>query len=88
MSEQSTESRFTNKDVADLLVLVADILQILDANRFRIIAFQNAAEAVKNYPQDLSALYHQGQLQSISGIGKGIAGALTELFETGTVAEF
>ncbi|HRW04880.1 MAG TPA: DNA polymerase/3'-5' exonuclease PolX [Caldilineaceae bacterium] len=88
MSEQSTESRFTNKDVADLLVLVADILQILDANRFRIIAFQNAAEAVKNFPQDLSALYHQGQLQSISGIGKGIAGALTELFETGTVAEF
>lgn len=88
MSNQSTVSRFTNKDVADLLVLVADILQILNANRFRIIAFQNAAEAVKNFPQDLSALHHQGKLQSIPGIGKGIAGALGELFESGSVAEF
>jgi len=86
--KRSTNKRFTNKDVADLLVLVADTLQILSANRFRIIAFQNAAEAVKNFPQDLSALHHQGKLQSIPGIGKGIAGALGELFETGTVAEF
>lgn len=88
MSEQPNGSRLTNKDVAELLELVADILQILEANRFRIIAFQNAAEAVKNFPQDLSAIYQEGKLQSIPGIGKGIAGALTELFETGTVAEF
>ncbi|MCB0061805.1 MAG: hypothetical protein KDE19_06815, partial [Caldilineaceae bacterium] len=88
MTEQPTGARFTNKDVADLLVLVADILQILDANRFRIIAFQNAAEAIKNFPQDLSALHQQGKLQSIPGIGKGIAGALTELLATGAVAEF
>jgi DNA polymerase (family 10) len=80
MSDQSTQARFTNKEVADLLALVADILQILDANRFRIIAFQNAAEAVKNFPQDLKAIHDQGKLQSIPGIGKGIAGALTELF--------
>ncbi len=96
MSEQPTSShseprpsaRLTNKEVADLLALVADILQILDANRFRIIAFQNAAEAVKNFPQDLTAIHKQGKLQSIPGIGKGIAGALGELFDKGTVKEF
>lgn len=96
MSEQPTSShsephpsvRLTNKEVADLLALVADILQILDANRFRIIAFQNAAEAVKNFPQDLSTIHQQGKLQSIPGIGKGIAGALGELFDKGTVKEF
>lgn len=84
---QSAPSRLTNKEVADLLTLVADILQILEANRFRVIAFQNAAEAVKNLPQDLSALYAQGQLQSVAGIGKGIAGLLTELFTQGFVQE-
>lgn len=80
--------RLTNKDVAELLDQVASILQILDANRFRVIAFQNAAEAIKNYPQDIHALYADGKLESIAGVGKGIAGALRELFDTGTVAEF
>ena len=92
MSEQLTPQplvkKLTNKDVADLLTQVANILQILDANRFRITAFQNAAEAIKNYPQDISTLHVNGKLQDISGIGKGIAGALNELLETGTVKEF
>jgi DNA polymerase (family 10) len=88
MSEQPIQPRLSNKEVADLLALVGDILQILDANRFRIIAFQNAAEAVKNFPQDLNAIHAQGNLQSIPGIGKGIAGALNELFTTGRVQEF
>jgi len=87
LTTQSAPSRLTNKEVADLLTLVADILQILEANRFRVIAFQNAAEAVKNLPQDLSALFAQGQLQSVAGIGKGIAGLLTELFTQGSVQE-
>jgi len=92
MSEQPiathSSTRLTNKEIADLLALIADILQILGANRFRIIAFQNAAEAVRNFPQDLTAIHQQGKLQSIPGIGKGIAGALGELFEKGTVKEF
>lgn len=90
MSEQANRptSQFTNKDVAALLTLVADILQIIGANRFRIVAFQNAAEAVKDLPQDIGAIHAEGKLQDISGIGKGIAGALNELFEMGTVKEF
>ena len=91
MSEQSTPqhtpTRFTNKEVADLLALVGDILQILDANRFRVIAFQNAAEAIKNLPQDISAIHAQGNLLAIAGIGKGIAGLLNELFTQGFVQE-
>ena len=91
MSEQSTPqhtpTRFTNKEVADLLALVGDILQILDANRFRVIAFQNAAEAIKNLPQDISAIHAQGNLLEIAGIGKGIAGLLNELFTQGFVQE-
>lgn len=63
-------------------------LQILDANRFRIIAFQNAAESIRNLGQDINAIYAAGELQSIQGVGKGIADALDELLSTGAVAEF
>ena len=34
--------RMSNREVADILEDVSDILQILDANRFKILAFQNA----------------------------------------------
>ena len=37
--EAPPTNRLTNRDVADLLANIADILQILDANRFRVIAF-------------------------------------------------
>ena len=32
--------RYSNRDVAEELATVADMLQILNANRFRVIAFQ------------------------------------------------
>jgi len=88
MSIPTSAKRYTNKEVADLLMLVGDILQILEANRFRIIAFQNAAEAIKNYPQDINAIYADGKLQEIAGVGKGIAGAVGELLREGIVVEF
>ncbi len=87
-AKPSSDTKLTNKAVADLLSQIADILQILEANRFRVIAFQNAAETIKGLPRDIHALHAEGELQSISGIGKGIAGLLTELLETGTVEEF
>lgn len=88
MSELSSAKRYTNKEVADLLSLVGDILQILEANRFRVIAFQNAAEAIKNFPQDINSAYAEGKLLEIPGVGKGIAGAVSELLREGIVAEF
>ncbi len=88
MNEPTSAKRYTNKEVADLLMLVGDILQILEANRFRVIAFQNAAEAIKNYPQDINAIFANGKLQEIAGVGKGIAGAVGELLREGIVAEF
>ncbi|MCE7982103.1 MAG: DNA polymerase/3'-5' exonuclease PolX [Caldilinea sp. CFX5] len=88
MSEGTGVKRYTNKEVAELLQLVADILQILEANRFRIIAFQNGAEAIKNYSQDINAVHAAGKLLEIPGVGKGLAGAVGELLDKGIVAEF
>jgi hypothetical protein len=39
--------RRSNRDVAAELALIGDILQILGDNKFRVIAFQNAAEAIR-----------------------------------------
>ena len=86
--EDPSVKRYSNRDVAEVLANVADILLILDANRFRIVAFQNAAEAIRTLGQDINTLQQEGQLQSISGVGKGIAAAVDELLTTGEVSEF
>ena len=80
--------RFTNREVSELLAGVAARLQILDANKFRIIAFQNAAENIHNLAQDINALAAAGALQTIPGVGKGIADALHVLLTTGSNKEF
>ncbi len=83
-----SRTRISNREAADLLDQVAARLQILDANRFRVIAFQNAAESIRNLGQDINAVHAQAGLDSIQGVGKGIAGALNELLENGCVVEF
>ena len=80
--------RINNHEVALLLESVGARLQILGANRFRVIAFQNAAESIRNLGQDINAVNTRDDLQSIPGVGKGIADALRELFSTGRVVEF
>jgi len=87
-AEAGKPDRLSNRDVAAILANVADMLQILDANRFRIIAFQNAAEAIRTLGQDIRVVHAEGKLQTISGVGKGIADALDELLTEGRVEEF
>jgi DNA polymerase (family 10) len=79
--------RVTNGMVADTLSLMANMLQILDANRFRIIAFQNAADSVRELGQPIQAIHAEGNLKKIPNVGAGIAGLIQELLETGAVQE-
>src|SRR3954452_14532554 len=85
---ESGPKRLSNRDVAEELALIGDILQILDANRFRVIAFQNAAESIRTFPQDINALYAEDKLQSIPNVGKGIADAVAELLKNGAAKDF
>jgi DNA polymerase (family 10) len=73
--------------VADTLSLMANMLQILEANRFRIIAFQNAADSVRELGQPIQAIHAEGNLKKIPNVGAGIAGLIQELLETGAVKE-
>lgn len=81
-------TRFTNRQVSDILAGVGARLQILDANRFRVIAFQNAAESIRNLAQDINAIDAAGELKNIPGVGKGIGDAIHTLLTNGSDAEF
>lgn len=64
------------------------MLDLKGENRFKIIAYENAAQLIRTHPQELVDIYARegiDGLEAIDGVGEGIAGKLKELFETGTL---
>ncbi len=65
---------------------MADVLEVLGANRFKVIAFQKAARVLGELTEDVAAMDAQ-QLRSIEGIGKGMADRIEEFLKTGRLTE-
>jgi DNA polymerase (family 10) len=78
-------TRTTNQDVVAALQTIGDILLIKGENRFRVLAFHNAAESIANLGQDINAIHAAGELQSIANVGKAIAADIAQLLETGQI---
>jgi DNA polymerase (family X) len=66
----------TNKQVAEKLYQIADLLEIMDV-RWEPIAYRRAARSIEDESQNLTQLYKQGGIKAImdiDGVGKGISG--------------
>jgi DNA polymerase (family X) len=75
-----------NHEIADLLEQIADLLETQGDNPHRIRAYRQAASAVKDYSKPVAEVFHEsGQegLQSIPGIGEGIARIIKDYITTG-----
>ena len=75
-----------NAQIAAIFQRMADVLQILDANRFKVIAFQRAARVVDELAQDVADI-EPSELKRIDGIGKGTAERIAEFLDTGRIAD-
>jgi len=80
----------TNLEIAELLRAVAAAYQLknADKNKFKIIAYQRAADAVEHASSELKDLWDDKKLEEVPGIGKSIAEHLDELFRTGKSKHF
>lgn len=79
---------YTNLQIAELLRKMAAAYQILNENRFKIIAYERAADSVEHLTSEVKDLYDDNKLGEIPGVGATIVGHLTELFKTGHVRHF
>lgn len=77
-----------NIEIAQILSQIADILEIIDANQFRVIAYRRAAQIIETLTEDIHQIYQQNALEQIPGVGKGIAEKIKELIETGECKGF
>lgn len=80
------ESQPTNEEIAEVLEKIADLLEIKDANPFRVGSYRDAAETVRRIDKSISeTALKEGQsaLQSLPDIGEGIARIIHEVAKTG-----
>ncbi len=74
-----------NPDIARLFDEVADLLEIQDANPFRVRAYRNAARTIRDFPEPIADLVRTGtrDLTEIPGIGEDLAEKITTIVATG-----
>ena len=74
-----------NREVAQVLYEMAELLELKAENRFKIIAYGKAARAVEGLKEDIEIACREGELDSIPGIGKAIAQKIEEYLRTGKI---
>ncbi|MGE5147947.1 MAG: DNA polymerase/3'-5' exonuclease PolX [Candidatus Eiseniibacteriota bacterium] len=75
----------TNADIAAALDEIADLLELEDANAFRIRAYRNAARLLRDLRAEVTTMLAEGKkLSDLPGIGEDLAGKIAEIAERGT----
>lgn len=73
-----------NADIARVFGEIADLLEIENGNPFRIRAYRNAARTVETLGPNIEDLLDDGrELDELPGIGKDLAGKITEIVHGG-----
>ena len=75
----------TNEEIAQRFLEIADLLEIEDANPFRVRAYRNAARVVGEHPERLDQVARSDpeSLKELPGIGDDLAAKIVELVRTG-----
>jgi len=73
-----------NADIAEMFNRLADLLEIDDANPFRVRAYRNAARTLGSLPRSVVDMLREGEeLSRLPGIGKDLAHKIEVIVETG-----
>ena len=73
-----------NNDIAAVFEEIADLLEIEQANPFRIRAYRNAARTIQGLSEEVRDLIQEGfDLDQLPGIGEALAEKIVEIVRTG-----
>ena len=73
-----------NDEIAGMFDELAELLEIDEANPFRVRAYRNAARILRGLPDEAASLIEKGEdLSDLPAIGKDLAGKIEEIVKTG-----
>ena len=74
-----------NRELASIFGQMADLLEILGQDPFRINSYRKVARIVGDLTEDIEGLWKQGTVAELPGVGKNTAGRIDEYFRTGRI---
>jgi DNA polymerase (family 10) len=75
----------SNATIAAAFDELGDLYELDGAVVHRVVAYRNAAKAVRDAPMSIAALTREGRVTTLPGIGRTLEEKLRALLETGTI---
>ncbi len=77
-----------NRKIAAIFDKMADILEFLGDNPFRIRTYRRVAKILENLPEDVEEAIKSGSIKKIKGIGGSTLEKIEEYLKTGTIQKY
>jgi DNA polymerase (family X) len=74
-----------NGDIAEAFEELASLYELDGAVVYRVVAYRNAAKAIREAGVSVEEMARQGRVDELSGVGKTIAEKIDALLETGSI---
>jgi DNA polymerase (family X) len=74
-----------NVEIADAFEELASLYELDGAVVYRVVAYRNAAKAIREAGVSVAELARQGKVEELAGVGKTIAEKIDVLLETGSI---
>ena len=75
----------TNSDLATALDELGDLYELDGAIVHRVVAYRNAAKAIREAPEPVARMVREGRVMELPGVGKTLEEKLTALLDTGSI---
>jgi DNA polymerase (family 10) len=76
-----------NREIAALFDRIADALEIEGETGFKVVAYRKASRTIQDMTEDIETVAREGRLESLPGIGSGLAGKIEEYLRTGQMTK-
>jgi DNA polymerase/3'-5' exonuclease PolX len=73
----------TNRQIAEVLASVADLLELQHGNPYRIQAYRNAARGILELREPVVEILERGEGLPVEGLGRRMRAHIAELIQTG-----
>jgi DNA polymerase (family 10) len=85
---RGNDNDMKNAILSELFDQMADIMEILGEDRFRINTYRKVARIISDMPTDVEMLLETGKLAEIPGIGKSSLAKIEQFVKTGTITAY
>ncbi len=75
-----------NREVANVLRELADSMELLGEDRYRVANYRDAATRVEHHAEPIEVMADEGRVEQLHGIGKSIGAKIVEYLSTGKLA--